>query len=80
VTTPAKLANADGYPGLAAMCFSDGVNTALLGGAEPRDVIEQAEDAVTLARHSGMPGAVGLCLNSVALALAAEDPGRSRAF
>jgi predicted ATPase/class 3 adenylate cyclase len=76
----AQIANADGYPGLAAMCFSDGVNTALLGGAEPRDVIGQAQEAVALARLSGMPGAVGLCLNSVALALATEDPDRSRAF
>jgi hypothetical protein len=76
----AQIANADGYPGLAAMCYSDGINTALLGGAEPRDVIGQAEAAVALARHSGMPGAVGLCLNSVALALATEDPDRSRAF
>ena len=30
----AQIANDDGYPRLAAMCLSDGVNTALLGGAE----------------------------------------------
>ncbi|MGE5697087.1 MAG: hypothetical protein ACM4D3_18210, partial [Candidatus Sericytochromatia bacterium] len=42
--------------------------------------IELAEEAITLARRSGMPSALVLSLNSLALALVERDPTRSRAL
>jgi hypothetical protein len=76
----AELAVRDGYPGLAAMYIADAVNTGLLGGGDPRQLAAKAEESVALARSSGMPGAIGLSMNSLALALATEDPVKARAL
>lgn len=74
----AELANADGYPGLAATYLSNSVNCALLGGDWTKEITERAEAAVALARRSGMPGAIVMGLNSLALALAEQDSARAR--
>jgi predicted ATPase/class 3 adenylate cyclase len=76
----AELATADGYPGLAAIGLAVGVNTALLGGADSREVTAQAEEALALARQSGMHGAIVMSLNSLALTLVDLDPARARAL
>jgi hypothetical protein len=76
----AELAIADGYPGLAAIGLAVGVNTALLGGADFREVTAQAEEALALARRSGMHGAIVMSLNSLALTLVDLDPTRARAL
>jgi len=77
-THAAELAGRDGYPGLAATYLADAANSGLLGGGEPRELAAKAEESVVLARRSGMPGAIGLSLNSLALSLAVEDPARAR--
>jgi predicted ATPase/class 3 adenylate cyclase len=76
----AELATADGYPGLAAVALAVGVNTALLGGGEAKNEIPKAEEALALARRSGMPAAIVMSLNSLALTLADIDPARARAL
>ena len=76
----AELAAADGYPGLAAINLAVCVNTALLGGGEAEDAIAQAEEALDLARQSGMHVAIVISLNSLALTLADRDPARARAL
>ena len=76
----AELAAADGYPGLAAINLAVCVNTALLGGGEAEDVIAKAEEALELARQSGMHAAIVISLNSLALTLADLDPARARAL
>jgi hypothetical protein len=76
----AELATADGYPGLAAIGLAVGVNTALLGGADVREVTAQAEQALALARQSGMHAAIVMSLNSLALTLVVSDPARARAL
>jgi predicted ATPase len=76
----AELANADGYPGLAAICLSYSVSSSLLGGGDNDQAIAKAEEAVALARQSGMPTAIVWSLNSLALALVDHDPGRARAL
>jgi hypothetical protein len=78
-TRAAELASADGYTGLAAIFIAYGVNCALLGGIGTEEAIAKAEEAVAMARQSGMPGAIVLTLNSLALALVDHDPTRSRA-
>ncbi len=75
----AELAIADGYPGLAAINLAVSVNTALLGG-DSDGAIPSAEEALKLARQSGMHGAIVLTLSSLALALADSDPARARAL
>ena len=55
------------------------VNCALLGGIGTEERIAKAEEAVAMARQSGMPGAIVLTLNSMAIALVDHDPTRSRA-
>jgi hypothetical protein len=75
----AELASADGYTGMAGIFLGYGVNCALLGSVEDIETIEQAEKAVALARQSGMPGAIVLTLNALALALVDHEPSRSRA-
>lgn len=79
-TQAAELARADGNVGLAAILLAYGVSCAVLGGIEFEQTVQVAEDAVTLARRSGMPSAVVLSLNALALALAEHDPVRSRAL
>ncbi len=76
----AELAAADGYPGLAAIGLAVGVNTALLGGADFATVTARAEEALTLARQSGMHAAIVMSLNSLALTLVEIDPIRARAL
>ena len=78
-TRAAEFASADGYTGLAAIFIGYEVNCALLGGIGTEEAIAKAEEAVALARQSGMPGAIVLTLNSLALALVDHDPTRSRA-
>lgn len=73
----AELANADGYPGLAATYLASSVNSALLGGGWTQETTTRAEEAVALARHSGMPVAIVMSHNSLALALAERDPKRA---
>ena len=74
----AELASAEGYPGLAAINHAVGVNTSLLGGVDAEDLVAKAELAVTLARQSGMHGAIVISINSLALTLAERDPARAR--
>jgi hypothetical protein len=76
----AGLAAAAGYPGLAATYLANSVNSALLGGDWSLETTTRAEDAVALARQSGMPGAIVISLNSLALAVAEQDPQRARAL
>lgn len=73
----AELANADGYPGLAGIFLAYRLNCSVLGGMETSATIAQAQEAVALARHSGMPGAIVLTLNSLALALVEHDPSQA---
>lgn len=76
----AEIASEDGYPGVAAMLLSYSVNSDLLGGDTSDEVIAKAEEAVRLARVSAMPSAAVTAGNSLALALAVEDPERARAL
>jgi hypothetical protein len=76
----AELANADGYPGLAATYLANSVNSALLGGGWTQATTMRAEEAVDLARQSGMPVAIVMSLNSLALVLAEKQPQRARAL
>jgi tetratricopeptide (TPR) repeat protein len=75
----AELASADGYTGLAGIFLAYGVQCLLLGGEDTEEAAQQAEAAVALARQSGMPGAVVISLNALALALVERDPARARA-
>jgi predicted ATPase/class 3 adenylate cyclase len=76
----AELASADGYLGLAGIILAYGVSCAVLGGVGADQAVQVAEKAVALARRSGMPSAIVLSLNSLALALVERDPVRSRAL
>ena len=79
-TRAAELARAGGYLGLAAICLAYGVSCAILGSIALDQAAQQAEEAVALARRSGMPSAIVLSLNSLALALVDRDQARSRAL
>ena len=61
----AELAAADGYPGLAAINLAVCVNTSMLGGGEAEGAIAKAEEALDLARQSGMHVAIVISLNSL---------------
>jgi predicted ATPase len=74
----AELAIADGCPGLAAIGLAIAVNAALLGGGESNESVAQAEDALMLARRSGMHAAIVISLNSLALTLTDVDPARAK--
>jgi tetratricopeptide (TPR) repeat protein len=76
----AEVARADGYPGIAATYLAFGVNARVLGGLGAEEAIAEAEDSATLARESGMPGAIVQSLTTLALALAEHDPPRARAL
>ena len=78
-TRAAELASADGNAGMAGIFLGYGVNCALLGGIETGETVAKAEEAVALARRSGMPGSIVLTLNALALALVDHDPARARA-
>ncbi|OBK76341.1 NB-ARC domain-containing protein [Mycobacterium sp. 1164985.4] len=75
----AEIALADGYTGLAGIFRAYGVQCTMLGGIDTEGTVSEAEDAVALARQSGMPGAIVICLNALALALADTEPKRARA-
>jgi hypothetical protein len=75
-----ELASADGYPGLAAIFLAYGVSSAVLWGVGIDEATTDAERSVSLARRSGMPGAIMMGLNAQALALVETDPGRARAL
>ena len=65
-------------PGLPRIFLARMESTARCSGAsEPRKPWRRAEEAVALARQSGMPGAIVLTLNSLALALVDHDPARA---
>jgi predicted ATPase/class 3 adenylate cyclase len=79
-TRAAELAAADGYPGLAAIHLAHSVNSALLGGGGIDQATATADEAVALARRSGMPSAIVLSLNALALTLVERHPERARAL
>ncbi|MFG1934517.1 ATP-binding protein [Mycobacterium sp. NPDC048908] len=76
----AELAGADGYPGLAAIYLAYGVSSAALWGVGDAEAAKHAERSVALARRSGMPGAIMLGLNALALTLVDDDSARARAL
>ncbi|MGE2722332.1 ATP-binding protein [Mycolicibacterium celeriflavum] len=76
----AEMAAADGYPALAAVALAVSVNAALLGGREGTEEVARAEEALRLARRSGMHAAIVVSLNSLALALTDSDPSRAEAL
>ena len=75
----AELARADfGYPGMAAMFLAFSVSSALLGGGDIEQATATAEESVALARQAGMPVAIVLSLNALALTLVERNPTRAR--
>ncbi|WP_101951351.1 NB-ARC domain-containing protein [Mycobacterium sp. 3519A] len=74
----AELAGADGYPGLAAVYLAYGVSSAVLWGVGHDEAATHAERSVSLARRSGMPGAIMMGLNALALTLVDDDADRAR--
>ncbi len=74
-TQAAEHASANGYLGIAAIYLSYSVSSDLLGGGELGQVTARAERSLMLARQSGMPGAIGIALNCLALTLVDSDPG-----
>jgi predicted ATPase len=76
----AALTKANGYPGLAAIYLANGVNSVLLGGGSIDHAVAKAEESLALARQSHMPAAIVMSLNSLALSLVEEDPGRAKAL
>jgi predicted ATPase len=76
----AELAEADGYLGMAAIYLAYKVSCALLGGISAEEMQPTVEESVALARRSGMPGALVISLNSMAMALAERDPHRAKAL
>jgi predicted ATPase/class 3 adenylate cyclase len=79
-TQAAELARADGYPGLAAMFLAFSVSSTLLGGGGIEQATGAAENSVGLARRAGMPDAIVLSLNALALTLVDRDPARAKAL
>src|SRR6202008_2351883 len=74
----AELARADGYPGIAAMNLAFAANCALLGGDASERPAGTAEEAVQLARRSGMAVAIVISLNALALRRVDRDAARAR--
>jgi predicted ATPase/class 3 adenylate cyclase len=79
-TQAAQLAKADGFPGLAGQYLAFGVSSAVLGGLGVDEAATIAEESVALARQSGMPAAIVLGLNALALTLAEREPERARSL
>jgi predicted ATPase/class 3 adenylate cyclase len=79
-TQAAQLAKADGYPGIAGQYLAYGVSSAVLGGLAVDEAAAIAEESVALSRQSGMPGAIVLSLNALALTLVERDPDRARSL
>jgi hypothetical protein len=76
----AQLAKADGYPGLAGQYMAFGVSSTVLGGLGVDEATTIAEESVALAQQSGMPAAIVLSLNALALTLIERDPERARSL
>ncbi len=75
----AELADGDGSSGMAAIFLAYKVSCALLGGTAAKEMEPTVEESVALARRSGMPGAIVISLNSMAMTLAERDPKRAKA-
>jgi predicted ATPase/class 3 adenylate cyclase len=73
----AELANHDGSFGMAAIFLAYKVSCALLGGTAAKEMEPTVDESVALARRSGMPGAMVISLNSMAMTLAERDPNRA---
>ncbi len=78
-TRAAELAQKGGAVGMAAIFQAYKVTCALLGGAAAETLRPIAEEAVALARRSGMPSALVISLNALAMALTENDPQRAKA-
>jgi predicted ATPase/class 3 adenylate cyclase len=76
----AEIASAAGYLGAAAIFLAYSVSSDLLGGGELEEATARAEQSMVMARQSGMPGAVVIALNVLALALVDSDPSRAKAL
>jgi predicted ATPase/class 3 adenylate cyclase len=76
----AEMAKADGYPGMAGQYLAYGVSSAVLGGLDIAQATAMAEESVALTRQSGMPGALVLSLNALALTLVERDPEKARSL
>lgn len=74
----AELANRDGSPGMAAIFLAYKVSCAILGGSPAEELEPTAEESVALARQSGMPGAMVISLNSMAMTLSERNPLRAK--
>ena len=79
-TQAAERASASGYPAIAAIYLSYSVSSDLLGGGDLGQATTRADRSLTWARESGMPGAIGIALNCLALTLVDSDPDRARAL
>ena len=55
------------------------VASSTLSWVDPESALDVADEALTLARRSGMPGAISLALVTQSLALVPSDPERARA-
>ena len=76
----AHVAESQDFIGLSAVFHAYGATSALIGNIGHPDTAAHARSAVTLARASGMPGAIVVSLNALALTLADEDPIQARAL
>jgi len=76
----AKLAEPYGNAGLSAIFHAYGVSSAILGNTGHQEIGAHARSALALARSSGMPGAIVVSLNAMAMTLVNEDPVRARAL
>ncbi len=76
----AELERSAGHLGRAAVQLGYSVNTRLLAGEDGKAVSPVAEEAVALARRAESPGALALCLSSLALTLVDSDAERARAL
>ncbi|MFI5505973.1 ATP-binding protein [Mycobacterium sp. NPDC051804] len=75
----AELAQTSGFPGTAAIVLAYSVTGALIGGMDLEQATARAQEAITLARQTALPGAIVIALNAVAMALADRDPEQARA-
>src|SRR4029077_777477 len=67
------------HGGLAAIFLADKASCALLGGTAAEGMEQEVDATDTLARSPGMPGAMVISLNSLAMTLAERDPNRAKA-
>ncbi len=76
----AELAGVRGYSGPAAIYLAYCVNAMLLGVGGIPEAATTAERSVALARQSGMPGAIAISLNALAVTSVEHDPERARSL